>query len=81
MLLEDLFVFWLKYQELYPRLEKYKVIKVPHQQRFEIQHVFFAQDDKGGGAAESVAAVGLQPWHSTEATLPVLTTGARRKRH
>lgn len=51
----------------------------PHQQGLEIQHVLFAQDDEGGRAAESVAAVGLQARHAAEAALPVLTTGARKR--
>lgn len=46
---------------------------LPHQQRFEIQHVFFPQDDEGSCATERVAAVGLQTRHATETTLPVLT--------
>lgn len=46
---------------------------LPHQQRFEVQHVFFPQDDEGSRAAESVAAVGLQARHPTQTALPVLT--------
>lgn len=45
----------------------------PYQQCFEVQHVFFPQDDEGGCATESVAAVGLQTRHPTQTTLPVLT--------
>lgn len=45
----------------------------PHQQRFEVQHVFFSQDDEGSCATESVAAVGLQAGHPTQTALPVLT--------
>lgn len=51
-----------------------------YQQGFEIQHVFFAQDDEGGRATESVAAVGLQTRHSAKTALPVLTAGDRGKR-
>lgn len=48
------------------------VCTLPHQQRFEVQHVFFSQDDEGSRATERVAAMGLQTRHSAETTLPVL---------
>lgn len=44
-----------------------------YQQRFEVQHVLFSQDDEGSCATERVAPVGLQTRHPTQATLPVLT--------
>lgn len=52
---------------------KWQVLAFSHQQRFEVQHVFFPQDDEGGCATESVATVGLQAGHAAETTLPVLT--------
>lgn len=61
-------------------LQKYQVSRISHQQGFEIQHVFFAQDDEGSCATERVAPVGLQTRHSAETTLPVLTTGDGRRR-
>ena len=48
-----------------------------HQQGFEIQHMFFPQDDEGGCTTESVATVGLQTWHPAQTALPVLTAGDR----
>lgn len=39
------------------------LVRTAHQQGFKIQHMLFAQDDKGRRATESVAAVRLQTRH------------------
>ena len=49
-----------------------------HQQGFEIQHVFFPQDDQGGRATERVATVGLQTGDSAQTPPPSSDTWTQR---